>query len=269
MIVSSATISYEYGQTYYLKPWFDIHLGSKACDLAAFKRDLKKTDENTYHLFGGDTFDALVVNDPRYRKSNDDTVGDAVIDENIDRMEEILKPYADRILGMAKGNHEDMVTKKSGTDMIARLCRRLGVKDLGYSGLYRLSFREAKKGKTTYRGRLVVIRYHHGWGGGSRTRGADLTKFSHDMQYWDADIFLYGHVHRKNTDKVDRIGLVGEKLVPKPKILCICGTYLKTYLKGPQPTYSEVKGYPPVSVGSCTVQIKPLREGIEIKAYSE
>ena len=264
MIVSSYTIPYKYGQTFYIKPWFDIHLGAKACDFAAFKRDLAKTDENTYHLFGGDIFDAIIVTDPRYRKSNDDSPDDAIIDYNIDRMEEVLKPYANRILGIAKGNHEDVVTKKSGTDMVARLCRRLDVKDLGYSGLYRLSFRESKG-----RGRLVVVRYHHGWGGGSRTRGADLTKYSHDMQYWDADLFLYGHVHRKNVDKVERIGLVGETMVAKPKVLCICGTYLKTYTSSAQPTYSEVKGYPPVSVGSCTVEITPKRQWVDIKAYLE
>ena len=139
---------------------------------------------------------------------------------------------------------------------------------LGYSGLIKIIFREqSKSGGKLGRGRTVIIRYHHGWGGGSRTQGADLTKFSKDVAYWDADIFLYGHVHRKQTDAIPRLGLVGEKLISKPKIMCICGTFLKTYTGSMEPTYSEVKGYPPVEIGGVVVNIKPDKDWVKIKAY--
>lgn len=258
----SKRIQYIFGETYYLKPFFDIHKGSTACDLPAFKRDLADMDDHTYPFFGGDLFDSLIVTDPRYRKSNDSTTGDAIIDENLDEMFEILEPYSSRIIGIGRGNHEDNITKKCGTDLIARLCKRLNVPDAGYSGLFKLTFSE-----NSGRGRTVVVRYHHGWGGGSRTQGADLTKFSKDMAYWQADLFLYGHVHRKQTDTVPRMGLSGDKLISKPKILCICGTYLKTYTTGKQPTYSEVKGYPPVEIGGVCVSIKPRGNWVKMKAY--
>ena len=254
-------IPYKYGETIKIKPVFDVHLGSKACDKKAFKEFLEDSDENTYFLFGGDTFDSIVVNDVRYRKSGDDTRGDAIVDELVDMGVEYLEPYKDRILGMGKGNHEDVVTRRCGTDLIARLCRRLGVRDLGYSGLLRIQLHENNS-----RIRKVIIRYHHGWGGGSRTQGADLTKFSKDISYWEADIFLYGHVHRKQTDTIPRLGLSGDKLISKPKILGICGTFLRTYTNSVQPTYSEVKGYPPVEIGGIVVTIKPRREWVKIKA---
>jgi hypothetical protein len=262
MRTPSYSIPYKFGDTIYIKPFFDIHKGSTACDFKAFKNDLSKTDKNTYYLFGGDTFDSIVVTDPRYRKSGDASLSEAIIDENIDEMVDVLSPYSDRIIGMMHGNHEDQIVKRNGTDPIGRLCRRIGCIDMGYSGLLRLRFSE--KGA---RGRTVIIRYHHGWGGGSRTQGADLTKYSKDTTHWQADLFLYGHVHRKQTDKIPRMGLSGDKLISKPKLVCICGTYLRTYTKGKQPTYSEVKGYPPVEIGTLTISIKPVRTWVEMKAH--
>ena len=260
MKVETRRIIYQYGQTFHIKPIADVHIGARAFDRKAFVDYLKDSDENTYFIGIGDLYDAIVVDDVRYQKSSDKTEGDAIIDEQVQKGVELLEPYKDRIIGLGVGNHERTVIRKCGTDMIKRTCKELGVPSLGYSGLIRLIFRE-KKG----RGRKVIIRYHHGWGGGSRTIGADLTKFSRDVAYWDADIFLYGHVHRLQNDQVPRLSLVGEKLIAKNKHVCICGTFLKTYLGTEDATYSEVMGYPPVSVGGLTVSIKPLKEWVKIK----
>jgi hypothetical protein len=106
--------------------------------------------------------------------------------------------------------------------------------------------------------RTIRIRGHHGWGGGSRTQGADITKFSNDVKFWEADLFLYGHVHKKQTDKIPRgeINNAG-KFITRPKTMAICGTFLKTYSKGPTPTYSEIKGYPMVEIGGVVITITP------------
>jgi len=245
-----------------------LHLGAKACDENAIKNFLKDSDENTYFIGGGDTLDSIIVADKRYTKANDVAVGDAIVDEQVDKAVSLLHPYRDRILGMASGNHENVILTRCGTDPIRRICDALSagltnrVEYLGYSGLFVLKFRQDYG-----RGRAVTIRYHHGWGGGSRTQGADLTKFSKDLQYWQADIFLYGHVHRRQVDSVPRIGLVGDRLISRPKTMCICGTFLKTYTKSVYPTYSEVKGYPPTDIGGVTIEIKPAREWVKIRAY--
>lgn len=226
---------------------------------------MRAVDSQTYIFGGGDWLDSIVASDlRRYRKSSDATAGDAIIDEQIDGLAEIFDPYRDRIIGIGLGNHEDVITRIGGTNSIKRMCKQLSTSHntiayLGYSGLIRLQFSENGS-----RGRTVIIRYHHGWGGGSRTQGADLTKFSRDMSYWDADIFCYGHVHRRQDDRVPRLGLVGETLVSRPKILCICGTYLKTYSPNENPTYSEIKGYPPLEIGSLTINIKPTRKWADI-----
>ena len=261
MIVETKHIEYEYGDTITLKPFGDVHLGARACDIRAFKKYLSNSDDKTYFMCIGDYYDAIVVQDRRYQKSTDATIGDAIIDQQIEQGINLLEPYKDRLLGMALGNHENVVIKRAGTDMIARTCDALNVPHLGYSGLYRLVFRE-KNG----RGRTVVIRYHHGWGGGSRTQGADLTKFSRDLVYWDADIFLFGHVHRKQTDEIPRLSLAGNKLLSKPMIVAICGTFLKTYIDGRMATYSEVKGYPPISVGGVMINIRPDKSWVHLEA---
>lgn len=243
-------IDYAYGDVFTLKPLADIHLGARACDEAAFKRYLAESDDHTFFIGVGDMLDSIIVTDPRYRKSGDSTEDEAVIDEQVNRMYDYLAPYAERILGLGTGNHEDAITRRAGSNLIRRLCDKLAVPFLGYSWLYRLQFR-----MEVGHGRTIVLRGHHGWGGGSRTQGADLTKFSRDVAYFDADLFLYGHVHRCQHDKVPRLSLVGDKLVARPKHLVLCGTFLKTLSDNESPTYSEAKGYPPVEIGAPRITI--------------
>lgn len=262
MNIIERRINYKFGDIIKIRPFFDIHYGVKACDVSAFKKDLQNVDDDTYLIFGGDLLDSIHSRDPRYRKSNDIYDGDAIIDNQINDMIKLLEPYKDRILGLMVGNHEDEITKRCGTNPTDRICKALNAPNLGYSGLFKLVLTE--QGSRT---RTIIIRFHHGYGGGSRTQGADLTKYSKDMQYFDADLFLYGHVHRRQVDEVPRLGLSGIRLIAKPKILCICGTYLKTYIQGNDPTYSEVKGYPPVSVGGVMVEIKPSGSWVKMRAY--
>jgi hypothetical protein len=207
--------------------------------------------------------DAVIVSDAkRYRKGIDASDGDDIVDYQVERAASILSPYTEKILGLGSGNHEDNIVSRCSTDMTRRLCKRLGVPFLGYSGLYRLKFREHDG-----RGRTVDIRYHHGWAAG-RTPGGQLTSNVKDVLNWDADVYLYGHGHKLLTDTVPRLSLQGEaKLVSKDLLICLCGTFLKTYILG-ETTYSEKKGYPPISVGGVSISMRPTWNGIEIKAHT-
>jgi len=259
MIVTTYRIPYKYGDVFKLKPIADVHWGNKYCDKRALKEYLADSDGKTYFLSPGDLFDSIVVPDKRYRKHIDDNFGEDIIDQAVNSLHEVLKPYKKRIIGLGNGNHEEEYLKRTGSNPTKRLCELLGCEYLGYSWLLRLMFSQ-----NGGQGRTVIVRGHHGWGGGSRTQGADLTKYSKDTTYWDADLFLYGHVHRKQSDRVPRLGLVGEKLVSKPKLIGICGTFLKTYSDTIDATYSEMKGYPPVEVGGITVNIKPHRQWVKM-----
>lgn len=264
MVITTRRINYVLGDTIRIKPVFDFHYGCTSCDIKALKNYLASDDSpNTYFIGGGDTLDSIIVTDKRYRKSKDDSEREDIVDEQIEAVYEILSPYRDRILGMACGNHEDTITIRCGTNPIKRLChkRMLDVPFLGYSGLYRLALTE-----NNARGRTVVIRYHHGWGGGSRTEGGNITKYSRDLNYWDADIYLYGHDHDRDFKPMERLGLSGDQLIAKDRLLCICGTYQKSYTMSEDPTYSEKKGYPPRKIGGIVVTITPQSRWVKLGA---
>ena len=262
MIIHEVRIPYKYGDEFRLKPLGDIHYGNTYCDKTALKSYLSDCDENTRIVGLGDYIDAIISRDvKRYMKHSDDSTSDAIIDEQVDGLCEILMPYKDLFIGVGDGNHEHTVVKHHGTNPMKRISERLGCKHLGYSWLIKLVFHEDGS-----RVRTVIIRGHHGWGGGSRTQGADLTKYSKDIAYWDADIFLYGHTHKLQSDKMERLGIAGKKLVAKPKYLFVCGTFLKTLSLTTDATYSEVAGYPPTSIGAPNITIKPENKWLTIES---
>jgi len=266
MVTAKIRIPYTYGGSIKIKPIFDVHAGNVACDIKEFKKYLAEgNDDDTWFIGGGDLMDSIITSDlKRYQKSSDATKGDEVIDEQVETMRDLLLPYKDKIIGLGIGNHEENITKRCGTNPMKRLCSELGVMYLGYSFLLALGIYDSGNSNRSIR---IVVRGHHGWGGGSRTRGGEITKYEKDMGKWDADIFIYGHGHKKQADRMPRLGLQGEHLIAKPQLLVLCGTYLKTYLKSSDSTYSERAGYPPVEIGSPTIIITPGRKaGYELKA---
>lgn len=267
METHSRVITYCHGDTVKIKAIADVHLGADGCDERAFRDFLARDDDDmTFIIIIGDLLDSIIASDlKRYRKSGDSTIGDAILDEQIDRAHEILWPYRDRILGIGVGNHEDTILGRCATDLTARLCRRLDVPSLGYSGLYQLKLIEPDKRGVAARGRKVTIRYHHGWTS-SRTAGGQLTSNVRDLVSWDADVFLYGHGHALHTYQIPRLGISGKSLVSRDLVVCLCGTFLKTYSS--RSTYSERKGYPPVRIGAPVVHIRPTWRAVEMRAVA-
>jgi len=250
-------ILYKLGDTIKIKPIFDVHYGHTLCDVHAFKKFLDDSDDKTYFIGGGDFLDSIIVIDPRYRKSIDASGSEEIIDDQINGIYELLKPYREKILGLGIGNHEDVIVRRYATNPIKRLCEKLStdkhtIPYLGYSYFYKIVMSE-KQG----RGRTILIKGHHGYGGGSRTQGADLTKFSKDMSYYDADVFIYGHTHKLQFDEVPRLGISGNKLISKPKVLVICGSYKKSLSADSTTTWEETMGFPPSRIGGATINLKP------------
>lgn len=254
-------INYKYGDTITIKPIADIHLGHKTCDIEGFKKYLEINDSpNTYFIGVGDFLDSIITKDlKRYRKSMDNSDSQDIIDEQIEKGRKLLWPYRDRILLLSEGNHEETICAY-GTNPIKRLCNELECDYAGYDYMLNLVFRE-----NGARVRTVTIYTHHGWGGGARTEGADITKFSNHSAFYDADIFCYGHVHKKQFAEVPRLGIVGGKLISKPKIVCICGTFQKVLSDTNDPSWAETKGFAPRSIGGLEIHIKPTRTWVDIK----
>ena len=263
MICGTTRIPYKIGQEFIIKPMFDVHGLSGSCDQKQFTKDLEDYyNRGAYFIFGGDLFESIIINDPRYQRSNDRTETEAQLDDYLNSGEELLRKYAGKIIGIGMGNHELSVLKHNKTDLIARLCRRLDVENLGYSGLRKIIFHMPHG-----RSRSVIIRYHHGYGGG-RTEGASLTRYWKDLNAWtDASIGLYGHSHDTKVDRGDRFVMHGNNSFrSESKWLCVCGTYHKTLDLGTIPTYSEVKAYSPTHIGGISLTLKPTKEWMDIKA---
>lgn len=260
MIVHTAHIPYQsISDVVRIKPLADIHAGSRHCDEKKARAWIDE-DRESYFIGNGDLLDMVIASDvKRYRKSSDATEGDDIVDQQIKKMFDWLAPHKDRILGLGTGNHEDSITKHCGTNPIKRLCEMLGCPFLGFSWLFRVILR-CNGGRS----RSIVIRGHHGWGGGSRTVGGDLTKYSKDMAHWDADVYLYGHVHRCQTERIPRLGVAGDNLIVRDQLLGLTGTFLRTYSNGPDPTYAEIKGYPPVRIGGLILNIQPRVVGTKL-----
>lgn len=249
-------IEYKYGETIKIKNIIDPHIGAAAADIRSLKACLQDSDEKTFFLNIGDLFDGIIFTDKRYEKGGDafrHSNSSAIIDDQVDFGRAIIEPYASKFIGLGLGNHERTCLLKHGTNPIRRICGQLSIPYLGYSGLIRVYLHE--KGNT--RGRSVIIRYHHGFGGGGRTGGSSITKYERQMADWDADIFVFGHDHNLDAKPYARYSLAGNSLIYKPKWLIIGGTYLETMQVGGDPTYAEVKGYRPVPIGGTTIEITP------------
>ena len=276
MIVHTITIPYKYGDTFKLLPLSDLHYDGKGrnsiCDISKLKRNLAEgVDEKTLIIGVGDWFGGILPSDVRrYRKAHDAADGEDILDEQVAGLAEVFKPYSKSIIGLGDGNHCDTILKNCGTDLIKRLGNELNrernsedpIPLLGFSWLLQLRFTENGS-----RVRSMIIRGHHGWGGGSRTEGADITKFSHDVKFWQADLFLYGHVHRMKMNDIEEGRMVGDfGWKTYLKRMVICGTYQKTFSTSRSATYAEKEGYPSVTLRHPIIYLKPDRvSGVGIR----
>jgi len=260
MISKTFRIPYKYGQTITIKPLFDAHLGNEYCDRHALKRYLGEPEEGKYVFVGGDLNDSICVTDPRYEKHSDGTGGrNDVIDAQVDMAEDILKPFNGSLIGLGMGNHEHTIIKKSGTNPTKRLARRLGTSELGYDGFIKLVLSEGKS-----RTRTVIIRWHHGYGGG-RTPGASINRYIKESYNWEADVYLFGHDHQLDARAFPRLAMRGNQCVTKEWFVGVCGSFLKTLSDGADPTYSEKAGYFPVLLGGLDLKIRPNRSGVDMR----
>ena len=96
----SKRIIYKYGEAIRIKPIFDVHLGNRQCDVTAFQNYMRKSDDMTWFIGGGDLFDSITIPDKRYQKSADATETDEIIDEQVKMGLDLLTPYKHKILGL-------------------------------------------------------------------------------------------------------------------------------------------------------------------------
>ena len=263
----SRAIEYEYTKSVRLVLFSDTHLGSAHFARRHFTKFLEQSMDhpNAWLIGVGDQIDAIVPSDfkrfqlstvhSKYLKAENP---DELLDLQCADFVDIMEPYKDRIIGLIEGNHEETIRKKHGTNPHRRLiCEPLGCENLGRSCLLLLKFQQFHNG-TPAKTRSLTIFAHHGFGGGGRTEGGSITKYSRFMTYYDADVYVTAHDHDFWVKKVARIGITHTgKMQHKDMVLANTGAFMKTLSDTDTPSWAETRGFPPRNLGGLVLEFTP------------
>ena len=224
----------------------DLHIGSLHTDYKLIDQELKRAkDLDTLIAINGDVFDAILPGDrKRYRANNLHprmfTAGDDMIGESIRWAAEILQPYADRIIMIGDGNHDDSVARFHHIEPVKHLCILLAKesgKSISYGGYHGFLHFRMSMGNHEKRGYgHYVIHYHHGAGGGAPVTKGAITFSRAQMWLEGVDAIWRGHTHNRQAGRDGKVffdkGKVKlENRVTHKDVLTIrTGAYMDTYV---------------------------------------
>jgi len=249
-----------------LIPLGDIHYGNKGCNKrAAIKlRDWIMQNDNVRVIGMGDYGDFITHNDiKRFEWSEIDK---DLLKGGFDRHSIIEKQYhwirdyftplaeAGKLIGLHYGNHDYQIRKRHHWDIVQSICEELDVRYLGYQSLIKLQWDNDQFHRPP-----VKILSAHGWGGGM-TIGGKASKLNKLISHANADIYLMGHVHAKDTHTDGYYDLIGNDVVKRKRIFALTGTFLDDAL------YAEHGGYPPIVSGTVKISIYPHKSPIDFHA---
>jgi hypothetical protein len=158
--------------------------------------------------------------------------GNNYLDRLVDTAAKWYRPYADDIALITPGNHETSIAGHHQTDLTDRLCHDLKVAKGGYWGYVKVT---AEVG-----GRLCqfLIHYHHGYGGGGEvTRG--LIDNNRTRGQYDGDVFVSGHIHRRNMEENIMTRLSRDKIVRHKQLFLRCSSYKDEHSDAPNSWHSQ------------------------------
>jgi predicted phosphodiesterase len=186
----------------------DIHFDSEHCDRKLLKELLDDAVScGAGIIIIGDLLDIMGGrNDRRGSKGalRSEYKNDDYVNRVIDDVVEFLEPYAANIIFISTGNHETAILKFIEYDLLATICRRLGVIKMGYAGFLRFLFaQECGTGGRTSR----TLYFHHGAAGGEVTQG--ISKAQRDAAKVLADVYVSGHNHTTWYTEMKRTRLNG------------------------------------------------------------
>jgi UDP-2,3-diacylglucosamine pyrophosphatase LpxH len=184
----------------------DIHWDSAHCRLDILKKKFQEAvDNNSPIVICGDFFDAMQGKwDPRSSTSalRPEHRTGKYLDSLVETSAEWLKPFAKNIAMISYGNHETSIRKRHEVDLIQRLCQELKRQESPvicgqYTGFIHVvgKVKDLPSQQDSF-----SIHYHHGAGGGGEiTRG--FIDHSRTRGMYRADVFISGHIHRRNYDE--------------------------------------------------------------------
>lgn len=218
-----------------------------------------------YFLGLGDYIDFLSPsNRQRLRSAALYDTAEDIIDEKAlelvhDLYETALKPTKGRWLGLLEGHHFTQLKAGDTTDQ--RLCQLLDTQFLGTTAFIRLRFSFGKVSQ----GEITILATH-GCGSG-QTPAAPLTKLTSWANYWDANVFIIGHMTKMASAPINRVFASWHGKTPhlyhKKIMLVGAGGFAKGYIERskqgqvPRGGYVEQGMMNPATLGSPIIRINP------------
>lgn len=233
----------------------DLHYGNPYCSVKHFQRtvDFIKNNENCFCFLNGDFLEAvtkLSKGDIHQQKITPQGQRDDVID--------MLKPIADKVLGVTSGNHEQRIYNETGVDLTEDIAKALNAPYRPYGMLYKLSFGD---GNNRTKGKPFVFWGYisHGYGG-ARTKSAKAVKVERMATFVHADWYAMSHDHivnvaptvylmPDNRGMVDKDGFLSGRVRAKREMLIKTNAYVKWG------GYAELGGFPPSDLATPLIQL--------------
>lgn len=260
MEINTVKIPYEsHTYKYSLVPLGDIHYGDGQCDIKYFEDLINwiKKQKDIGVIGMGDYCNCIVPTDKRFDMDSTTTFRPA---EQYDYIYKQFHKIKDKILGLHIGHHGDTIRKHFFENYDLRLANDLGVPYLDWEAFTTLQFQRIER-RTSY-----TVYSCHGWGGGRRT-GTKINKIEDLANFYEADIYLMGHLHTVGATRDIRIGVgyskLGNFLTEKKRIFALTGTMLKYPSKGVS-GYEARMGYKPTKVGVVKIKLYPETKDIHI-----
>ena len=222
----------------------DVHFGSIMTDYNRFEELVNYVDKhkhNTYFTIGGDICDFVDDTDyrwnsvpgdiviPKYLKAKD------IVSAELSDFAKIIEPIMGNCIGAVYGNHEEARQAEGWAPLVKTLIDWTAPKNykwgkeipyLGANGLVELVFYDPKTNKNI--GSIIYYLSHY-----PPARTISLSSLINKMIMFGrksiADIFMYGHYHKKIIATDRHMEKVGSKEVMKKKIHAMTGTFLMTY----------------------------------------
>jgi len=195
----------------------DVHFGNSACDKQFFEGTVNviANSPNTYWISTGDMLEINTFKGKHYDPES------LELNEEFERIVDILKPIAHKCLGFVGSNHSARIHKLAGLNFDQVLAKTLSIPYLGSMGLIGTTLAEGNR-------RIMFTYYiamYHG-----RSNAITLGSKANSMSklsdiFPNVDLVLEGHTHTFMTSskEIQIIDPNHNKLKTMTTHMCICG----------------------------------------------
>lgn len=174
----------------------DLHIGDPHSLHAEVMRRIRQAESDPYGLviLNGDLMNTAI------RNGVSDVYGELMTPmQQIEHMVDLIRPIADKVIGVTAGNHENRIYKNDGIDTTRLVCRELGIEDrYGPEGVLVFLRFGTRNSHDRHNDKSVrqfyTIYATHGSGGG-RKEGAKAIRLADMAAIVDADVYIHSHTH--------------------------------------------------------------------------